>query len=577
MPATVHEMIADSPPLVTATEDEPVRVVLQRMMEHDFSQLPVVTDEGNLRGIVTQQSILRALSNFGVALDQIHVFDAMVEPPGIAITRPEEDIFDLLRIMDDQYAAIVVDDQEKLIGIVTSSDTTEYFRRTSEDRILVENIEEYVKDFIRQAYQEITEEQNSERLDQDARKYTNQANRYKSSFMKALSAYVVAQHDHASINHKIALEIFDSHFGGDRSEKNFDDLSLNDYITMFLDEISWSRYHTTLRLEIGAVRRLLEQVRDTRNKLAHLRGELSLDESQKVRFCHDWLKRHFKALDSHVSDDDTNATAPPDQIMPIVELADPQDDTDIVDTVQSGESRYAPLAYWLQRQPLRIDLVKATFQQVEELIGGKLPASAYTNRSWWANDSVGHSQSKQWLEVGWRVASVNMSGEQVRFARIKDRQKAYIDFFSQITQDLRQKAPFNVTDNSAGGFNWHNCLTLSYHKQSYANFNFVFPRGRRFRVEAYIDSGEDDLNNDLYTRLKMQKEEIETRLGQKVTWEPLEAKRAARVALYYPDNVSITDDEQSLALAREWGAQAMVDFVQAICPSLKTIAQEVIR
>jgi hypothetical protein len=97
----------------------------------------------------------------------------------------------------------------------------------------------------------------------------------------------------------------------------------------------------------------------------------------------------------------------------------------VADEPEPGESKYAPLAIWLQNQSLDKEVIGLSFTNIQEIIGSELPISAYKNRSWWANDPVGHVQSNQWLDVGWRVAAVKMKDEIVRFARIKERNKAF--------------------------------------------------------------------------------------------------------------------------------------------------------
>jgi hypothetical protein len=102
----------------------------------------------------------------------------------------------------------------------------------------------------------------------------------------------------------------------------------------------------------------------------------------------------------------------------------PETDIPIVPTEEvlgPDDSRYAPLAIWLQSRLSSEDRVQLAFVEVEEIIGGPLPASARTHRAWWANDPVGHVQSQQWLDVGWRVAPINMTEEKVTFARIRER------------------------------------------------------------------------------------------------------------------------------------------------------------
>ena len=58
-----------------------------------------------------------------------------------------------------------------------------------------------------------------------------------------------------------------------------------------------------------------------------------------------------------------------------------------------------------------------TFQQIEAVIGGPLPASARRHRPWWANDARGHAHAHAWLGEGYRTEEVNMQSEKLVFAR----------------------------------------------------------------------------------------------------------------------------------------------------------------
>lgn len=245
----------------------------------------------------------------------------------------------------------------------------------------------------------------------------------------------------------------------------------------------------------------------------------------------------------------------------------------VEDEPSSGESRYAPLAIWLQSQPPDKDLVKPTFSQIEEIIGGKLPESAYKNRAWWANDSVGHVQSKQWLDVGWRVASVNMTSEIVRFARIKERQKAYIDFFSALINELRQQPGFDNLQNMPDGVNWYWTRGVTVRDRSVASFTYSFGRGGIFRVELYIDSGDQAINKDIFAGLEAQKEEIETEVGHELTWQRLDNRRASRIARIFKGH--ITDSEEELAELRQKAVPAMVNYVKVMQPRVEAVGKDI--
>ena len=56
------------------------------------------------------------------------------------------------------------------------------------------------------------------------------------------------------------------------------------------------------------------------------------------------------------------------------------------------------------------------FQQIEQIIGSPLPASACTHRAWWAN-TLSHPQAKSWLNVGWKVHNVNLEKKNVIYER----------------------------------------------------------------------------------------------------------------------------------------------------------------
>ena len=60
---------------------------------------------------------------------------------------------------------------------------------------------------------------------------------------------------------------------------------------------------------------------------------------------------------------------------------------------------------------------RATFADIEEVLGFTLCASARTYRPWWANDPS-HSQARHgWLAAGWETVDIDMGGESLVFVR----------------------------------------------------------------------------------------------------------------------------------------------------------------
>lgn len=80
-------------------------------------------------------------------------------------------------------------------------------------------------------------------------------------------------------------------------------------------------------------------------------------------------------------------------------------------------AKYTPLGVYLSR--LIANVLTMSFEDVECVIEASLPPSAHNHREWWANDTTGfHPHATVWLNAGWRVDAVSLSGRWVRFSRV---------------------------------------------------------------------------------------------------------------------------------------------------------------
>lgn len=59
---------------------------------------------------------------------------------------------------------------------------------------------------------------------------------------------------------------------------------------------------------------------------------------------------------------------------------------------------------------------RATFSDIEAIVGDKLKPSARRHRASWANDNT-QSFARAWLAAGWKTADVNMGAETLLFRR----------------------------------------------------------------------------------------------------------------------------------------------------------------
>lgn len=75
--------------------------------------------------------------------------------------------------------------------------------------------------------------------------------------------------------------------------------------------------------------------------------------------------------------------------------------------------KYQPLHALLSRQSAEITL---SFEDIEHILGFKLPNSAYTYEVWWSNDS-NHSQAISWLKCNMRSENLNLRTKHVTFTK----------------------------------------------------------------------------------------------------------------------------------------------------------------
>src|ERR1700740_1075497 len=106
MSFTVQDLLIDRPEPVTVPRGEPAEAALNMMIEGDYSQLPVVDHEGRAEGMITGDSIIRALNHFDITLKEMSVFHGMT---GVIRYRPEDDLFSVLDDLKDVFAVVVVD------------------------------------------------------------------------------------------------------------------------------------------------------------------------------------------------------------------------------------------------------------------------------------------------------------------------------------------------------------------------------------------------------------------------------------------------------------------------------------
>lgn len=113
------------PPLIAVDPSTTVRDALEQFKSHDVSQLPVI-DRGRVVGTAIDNDLMSAVLEKSTLMDS-PVRDVMVAPfPVIGADSPIEHAIDFLKKKD---SAVLIEEDQKIIGIITRYDVIEYMAR----------------------------------------------------------------------------------------------------------------------------------------------------------------------------------------------------------------------------------------------------------------------------------------------------------------------------------------------------------------------------------------------------------------------------------------------------------------
>ncbi len=141
----------------------------------------------------------------------------------------------------------------------------------------------------------------------------------------------------------------------------------------------------------------------------------------------------------------------------------------------------------------------------------------------------------------------------------------YQEFFQKLIDDLRDNHRFT---NARVGQpqNWYS-FTSGTNGFSYG---VSFAAGNRVRTELYIDTGDEAHNSFAYNNLYERKDGLEAALGESLEWEPLEGKRACRIATYRPGNVEDPPEVREGHL--RWAIDRLLRLREVVGPYLPELA-----
>ena len=149
---------------------------------------------------------------------------------------------------------------------------------------------------------------------------------------------------------------------------------------------------------------------------------------------------------------------------------------------------------------------------------------------------------------------------------VSERGLAYKQFFSELLSKYKREFPSHRSHNNAYPNSW---LTIASAGRSGFAYGAAFERQNRLRVELYFDVGDRDTNKDAFDQLELQREAIETEIGQRLSWDRLDNRRAARISALRDGRVTDPDPLRSEHLA--WAVATVNRFRLAFGPRIKQL------
>jgi len=139
---------------------------------------------------------------------------------------------------------------------------------------------------------------------------------------------------------------------------------------------------------------------------------------------------------------------------------------------------------------------------------------------------------------------------------LSDRQKGYLSFFENLKEKINQTYP-NIQVYKPIPRNYIH-INIGKNIISGVHISVSFGRGNIFRVEIYIDTGNKEDNDGLFTELFNSKDEIEENLGAILEWDNLPNRRACRISLNMEG--SIDDSEEKLKELHKFATNNIIKF-----------------
>jgi len=112
---TIRELMQSE--LITVHPESPLRLALERLIDHGISGLPVVDDDDKVVGVLSEKDLLKVFyENHPETVADVMTRDAHA----ISVDAPLVDVFDCLMAYD--LRRVLIHEDGKLVGLISRAD-----------------------------------------------------------------------------------------------------------------------------------------------------------------------------------------------------------------------------------------------------------------------------------------------------------------------------------------------------------------------------------------------------------------------------------------------------------------------
>lgn len=142
----IGKLAAANQPLVSVAPDAEINKAVTLMMQHDYSQLPVMVGDRTVKGLFSWQSLATCM-HFGNTASKVS--DCMTT---CQVISSEMSIFDAVSEIVRHQVVLVRNLTNLITGIVTTTDVSQQFRQLGEPFLLLGEIENHIRQLLDGCY-----------------------------------------------------------------------------------------------------------------------------------------------------------------------------------------------------------------------------------------------------------------------------------------------------------------------------------------------------------------------------------------------------------------------------------------